>query len=471
MNFTAGMNVRLLFCFYNTQVVNGANRFALGLIQHLSEASDITVEIFSRTEWAAPYDGPAKCLPHPNIEDIAFSKYDAVILCNIYLIPHVLAFTGNIPVVYLCQNYDSFCHGTTYAQLMEDKAVFKALLQLPIHLLTISKSIQTLLETRVGKTAYCLPIAFDKHNFTPRPCPPESAVKRVLMVGNHLAPVKGMSIGFEALKRLAPDLAIQLVLVTPEPEGLGLLKSFPYPVELHVNPPQETLPSIYASCHVYCCSSFYEGLGLPALEAFFMGVPVVSTRNYGISDYGIDGQNCVLAEPNNSMDLYKQLKHVLIDASFTEGLREQAFQTVQGQFEWAETVTAFHNALTQIRSHQAEQPAVTDVQHLQLLIQQLEEAGYDLSPEHYQGLEALSESIESCCRNLQQSDSADPSCLQAISALQTRISPFLQATQSPYYPYFKSRYDLFNLILSLQDEPEFDRYLRLLLDRQSQPVL
>ena len=37
------------------------------------------------------------------------------------------------------------------------------------------------------------------------------------------------------------------------------------------------MPAIISSCDAYCCTSWYEGLGLPAIEAFRCGVPVVST--------------------------------------------------------------------------------------------------------------------------------------------------------------------------------------------------
>src|SRR3712207_8748073 len=45
-------------------------------------------------------------------------------------------------------------------------------------------------------------------------------------------------------------------------------------------------------------SSWYEGLGLPAIEAFHCGTPVVSTRTVGVGEYAQDGRNLLLADAN-----------------------------------------------------------------------------------------------------------------------------------------------------------------------------
>ena len=132
-------------------------------------------------------------------------------------------------------------------------------------------------------------------------------------------PYKGMKDGFEALCKLSREMPVQLVLVTQESRGRGIFEGLTFPIELHYCPIEERMPEIISSCDAYCCTSWYEGLGLPALEAFRCGVPVVSTRTYGVSDYGIDDVNLLLAQPNDPHDLYLKLHRLLSDEALANG--------------------------------------------------------------------------------------------------------------------------------------------------------
>lgn len=61
-------------------------------------------------------------------------------------------------------------------------------------------------------------------------------------------------------------------------------------IEFVTNPPQHHIANIYASCDAWLFTSEKEGFGLPILEAFACGTPVLATRAGAAPDL-IDGTN------------------------------------------------------------------------------------------------------------------------------------------------------------------------------------
>lgn len=118
----------------------------------------------------------------------------------------------------------------------------------------------------------------------------------------------GLSVGFmyQTAARKNIDLALRVVrdLRRELPElrahAFGQLApsaEHPVPgwVDYRVNPAQDAIPSIYASCDVWLFTSTAEGFGLPILEALACGTPVIATRAGAAPDL-IDGRNGVLVD-------------------------------------------------------------------------------------------------------------------------------------------------------------------------------
>ena len=140
---------------------------------------------------------------------------------------------------------------------------------------------------------------------------------------------------------LAAEMPVELVIATQERRSRAFFDDLPFPVELHFCPGEATMAEIMASCDGYCCTSWYDGLGLPGLECFCCGVPVVSTRTYGVMDYGVDEENLLLARPNDPGDLCRQLRRVLQDTSLADRLRDGGARTVASAYDWPTSVRRF----------------------------------------------------------------------------------------------------------------------------------
>lgn len=53
----------------------------------------------------------------------------------------------------------------------------------------------------------------------------------------------------------------------------------------------ENIESFYDQCDVFCLASVDDGFGMVALEALACGLPVITTKNVGASEFILDGEN------------------------------------------------------------------------------------------------------------------------------------------------------------------------------------
>ncbi len=98
--------------------------------------------------------------------------------------------------------------------------------------------------------------------------------------------------------------------------------------------PDEDLPAFYNGAALLAMPSFYEGFGLPALEAQACGTPVV------ISDRGslpeVAGAAAVIVNPDSPEDIAAGIARVLGDPSLQAALRS-AGPTWAARFTWEQT--------------------------------------------------------------------------------------------------------------------------------------
>jgi glycosyltransferase involved in cell wall biosynthesis len=97
---------------------------------------------------------------------------------------------------------------------------------------------------------------------------------------------------------------------------------------------EEDLPSLYAGAAVFVCASFYEGFGLPPLEAMACGVPVVSSTGGSLAE--VLGDGAVLLDTFDA-DRWAAAVSALLSDSALRGRMIELGRRRAATYTWEET--------------------------------------------------------------------------------------------------------------------------------------
>ena len=96
----------------------------------------------------------------------------------------------------------------------------------------------------------------------------------------------------------------------------------------------DELARLYNICRAFVFPSFYEGFGLPALEAMQCGAPVIASNSTSIPE--VVGSTAALFDPNSVDDIADKLQRVLTDDEFRADLIARQLQQAR-RFSWDES--------------------------------------------------------------------------------------------------------------------------------------
>jgi len=96
----------------------------------------------------------------------------------------------------------------------------------------------------------------------------------------------------------------------------------------------EELASWYSMADVFVLPSFYEGFGLPGLEAMKAGVPVISSNRTSLPEVYKDA--ALYFDPSNISEIADKIKMVLEDKKLREELIEKG-KIVASSYSWQKT--------------------------------------------------------------------------------------------------------------------------------------
>jgi len=111
--------------------------------------------------------------------------------------------------------------------------------------------------------------------------------------------------------------------------------------------PQPLMPALYNAAAVLVLPSFYEGFGLPALEAMACGTPAIVTNRSAPPE--VVGEAGLLVDPDRPEEIAARLSDVLTDGALAARLR-QAGLARAATFTWQQTAEAVRRVYEQVLS-------------------------------------------------------------------------------------------------------------------------
>lgn len=99
--------------------------------------------------------------------------------------------------------------------------------------------------------------------------------------------------------------------------------------------PDEKLAALYRTAHALVYPSLYEGFGLPILEAYFHGCPVITSNTSSMSE--IAGQPARLVNPENAAEIAEGILSIEAADTKARQKRQQDMRQVLEQFRWDDT--------------------------------------------------------------------------------------------------------------------------------------
>jgi alpha-1,3-rhamnosyl/mannosyltransferase len=196
------------------------------------------------------------------------------------------------------------------------------------------------------------PLAADR-SFTPQTTEVIETVREiyhlperyVLYLGSN-KPHKNLERLIRAWERVTQDNAAQnswLVIAGhydphyPEARNMVLERGLSESVRFIANVAEHDLPALYSGALAFVFPSYYEGFGLPPLEAMACGTPVLCA--YASSLPEVVGNAALTFDPYNFIEQAEELRRILHNSALRRTLRAQGLRRA-AQFSWQRTAEA-----------------------------------------------------------------------------------------------------------------------------------
>ncbi len=152
---------------------------------------------------------------------------------------------------------------------------------------------------------------------------------------------KGTVVAVEIVKRLKASYPeVELVLYGAREKNIMLDGCDEY----HYNLPQKKMAELYSGCNVFLCSSEWEGLGMPGMEAMACGTCLVTYDIGGSRDYAFDQETALVARHADKEDLYKKLLLAVENRELREKIAQGGYDFVHHKIDtWSKSTDKLEN--------------------------------------------------------------------------------------------------------------------------------
>ena len=164
--------------------------------------------------------------------------------------------------------------------------------------------------------------------------------ERIILFVGRLVYRKGVHVLIAAMPEILKRVDAKLIIVG----GVGYMKDF---LERQVHRAglngkvsfmgsvdDQTLKLLYKSADVCVVPSLFEPFGITAIEAFAAQTPLVVADSGGLSEIVAHNRTGVKVIPNNAKSLAEGVMKVLLDPSFAQRIRSNAYREVLQKYKW-----------------------------------------------------------------------------------------------------------------------------------------
>lgn len=158
-------------------------------------------------------------------------------------------------------------------------------------LLSVSPYVANTIYSRFGRKTPILSNRIDTSFY----CPGEkSNTNKILLIGSPYLPFKGFDIAFKALRLVwAAGYTFHVEWVC---QTMPNIPDTPFKISMIIQPTQKKLVQCYQSADIHLFTSWYEGFGMPPLEAMACETAVVCTKCGGVDSFVKNEYNALTSE-------------------------------------------------------------------------------------------------------------------------------------------------------------------------------
>ncbi len=143
---------------------------------------------------------------------------------------------------------------------------------------------------------------------------------------------KGTREGVDIVQKLKKKYSqIELVLFGSRKKNIEYAHD-----EYHFNPSRFELPPLYASCDIYLCTSWDEGLGLPSMETMAQRCALATFDTGGSRDFAFDGKTALVAPRRDTAALAQKLEILVADKAIRKKIADGGYTFIRTLPKYAE---------------------------------------------------------------------------------------------------------------------------------------
>lgn len=185
---------------------------------------------------------------------------------------------------------------------------------------------------------------YDKSVFLPRNNQTENKPLRIVTIGRHPR-WKGLADLIKALNLIdVKTTPFVLTIITQDNLDLSDAK-FPFEIIKPANDIE--LVNVYHKGDISVHPSWFEGFGLPPLEAQACGLPVISTNSGGVREFLIDNINSLIVPPREPQTMSVAITNLLQDNVLRERLSTAGLESCVN-FTWDKVADQFESTIKKI---------------------------------------------------------------------------------------------------------------------------